>query len=64
VSKELFWRLTELGLLFGLLSLILRKLFPKTAGYLPIGGSSFNEAAIILMSVTFLYGLIVFFQTP
>jgi len=50
--------------MFGLLSLIVRKLFPKTAGYLPIGGSAFNEAAIILMTLTFLYGVAVSLLAP
>jgi hypothetical protein len=64
VSKDLLWRLIDLGLLFGLLSLVVRRLFPKTFWFLPVGGSSFNEAAIILMSVTFCYGLFAFFAAP
>jgi hypothetical protein len=64
VSKDLLWRLIEFGLLFGLLSLVVRRLFPWTASFLPVGGSSFNEAAIILMSVTFCYGIFIFFAAP
>jgi hypothetical protein len=60
VSKDLLWRLIESGLLFGLLSLVLRQLFPRTFTYLPVGGTAFNEAAIILMSVTFCYGMMLF----
>lgn len=59
MSNDLLWRLIEFGLLFGLLSMVLRRLFPRTAGILPLGGSTFNEVAIILMTITFFYGVAV-----
>lgn len=64
MSKDLLWRLIEFGLLFGLLSMVVRRLFPRTAGFLPLGGSTFNEVAVILMTITFFYGVIVFFTAP
>lgn len=61
MSKDLLWHLVEFGLLFGLLSHVVRKVFPSTTPYLPVGGSDFNEVAIILMSVTFCYGVVALF---
>ncbi len=58
VGNDILWHLVEFGLLFGLLSNMLQKLLPEaTAPYLPVGGDAFSEVAIILMFVTFCYGV-------
>jgi hypothetical protein len=56
-----FWSIIELWLLFGLPLLVARELFPKTEGYLPLGGTDFKQCAILLMMATFFYGVANFF---
>jgi hypothetical protein len=55
-----FLSVIEFWLLLALPLLVVRQLFPQTAAYLPLGGSDFNQNAILLMIAVFICGALKF----